>query len=119
MLKIAVIGSRGFNDYDLMKTTLESYRMIAPGITIVSGGAKGADSLAEKYASEMGLETIIFKPDWKTHGKIAGFLRNTTIIEEADLVIAFWDGESHGTLDSMKKAKKLNKTLIEIKYKEL
>jgi hypothetical protein len=46
----------------------------------------------------------VFPADWDKHGKAAGFLRNTTIIENADWVVAFWDGTSRGTSDSIKKA---------------
>jgi len=119
MLKLAVVGSRSFDDYELVKKFLDAYKAQTPELILVSGGASGADSLAERYAEENNLQIIVFKPDWKKYGKTAGFLRNTTIIEEADEVIAFWDGESHGTLDSMKKTKKLNKPLLEVKYKEL
>jgi hypothetical protein len=110
--KVAVIGSRTFQDYSLLKATLDQI----PGIQlIVSGGAKGADSLAEQYARENGIETPIFKPDWRKHGKIAGFLRNTTIVENSDMVVAFWDGVSNGTKNSIQTAGRLNKiTIIKI-----
>jgi hypothetical protein len=108
-MRVAVIGSRGFNDYELVVKTLSNL-----GITLlVSGGAIGADSLGEKYANEHDIPTLIFKPDWETHGKAAGMIRNTTIVENSDLVIAFWDGESKGTKDSITKAeKKGTKVLI-------
>lgn len=111
-MKVAVIGGRDFKDYELVKKTLS-------GITItllVSGGAIGADSLGEKYANENGIETLIFLPDWKTFGKRAGFLRNSEIINECEIVVAFWDGESKGTKDSIEKAKKLNKKVVIISY---
>ena len=107
-MKVAIIGSRGFTDYELVKKTLKPL-----GITlIISGGAAGADTLGEKYAKENGIETLIFKPDWKTYGKIAGFLRNTDIVEASELVIAFWDGTSKGTKDSIDKANKLDKKVL-------
>jgi hypothetical protein len=107
-MKVAIIGSRGFTDYELIKKTLKPL-----GITlIISGGAAGADTLGEKYANENGIETLIFKPDWKTHGKIAGFLRNTQIVEASELVIGFWDGTSKGTKDSLDKANKLGKKVL-------
>lgn len=107
-MKVAIIGSRGFTDYDLVKKTLQPL-----GITlIISGGAKGADTLGENYAKENGIETLIFKPDWKTYGKIAGFLRNTQIVEASELVVAFWDMESKGTKNSIDKANKLGKKLL-------
>ena len=119
MLKLAVVGSREFNDYTLLTLFLDAYKAKTPELILVSGGAVGADELAERYAKENNLQMIVFKPDWKKYGKTAGFLRNLTIVEEADEVIAFWDGESRGTLDSINKAKKIKKPLLEVKYKEL
>jgi hypothetical protein len=107
-MKIAVVGSRTFNDYSRIKAVLDGFNIS----TIVSGGAKGADSLGERYANEKGLDKLIFLPDWDTHGKAAGFIRNTDIIENADMVVACWDGESRGTKDSMTKAHRLRKDLL-------
>jgi hypothetical protein len=107
-MKVAVIGSRSFNDYDEVKKTLKDIVITL----IVSGGAKGADTLGERYADENNIPKKIFFPDWKKYGKKAGFIRNTEIINEADLVVAFWDGESNGTKDSIKKAKEQNKKIV-------
>ena len=101
-MKVAVVGSRGFSDYKLLSETLDKIKITL----IISGSAKGADTLGEQYAKDNGIETKIFKPDWEKHGKAAGMLRNTDIINEAELVVAFWDGSSKGTLDSINKAKK-------------
>jgi len=106
-MKVAVIGSRGFNNYELVKETLSPLDITL----VVSGGAMGADTLGERYARENGIPTKIFKPDW-TKGRGAGFLRNTDIINEADTVVAFWDGKSRGTLDSIKKAEKQGKKVL-------
>lgn len=112
-MRVAVIGSRGFNDYEKVKETLSKINITL----LVSGGAKGADLLGERYAKENNIETKIFIPDWDKHGKKAGFLRNTDIIENAELVVAFWDGTSKGTLDSINKTKEQNKKLIIINTK--
>ena len=111
-MKLAIIGSRGFTDYDLMKSNVD----LTTVDLIISGGAKGADSLAEKLANENQIPIKLFIPNWKTYGYQAGFIRNAYIIEEADKVIAFWDGKSKGTLDSINKAKKLGKHVIIIEY---
>lgn len=119
-MKLAIIGSRGFNDYDFLKKSVSDFlsRNSLVCTHIVSGGAKGADTLASQYAMEHQLEMIVFKPDWKQFGKRAGFIRNTEIIEKADVVIAFWDGISSGTKDAIMKAIELNKrTKIKI-YKQ-
>ena len=83
---------------------------------IISGGADGADSLAERYAKEQSIPTKIFLPDWKKYCKSAGMIRNTDIINEADVVVAFWDKSSNGTKDSIDKANKLGKKLILITF---
>ena len=112
-MKLAIIGSRGFNDYNFLKKNVSDFlkRNSLACTHIVSGGAKGADTLASQYAKEHQLEMIVFKPNWKQFGKRAGFIRNTTIIENADAVIAFWDGSSSGTKDAIMKAIELNKRI--------
>lgn len=105
---MAVIGSRTFEDYNRLKRILDLY----PVTTIVSGGAKGADSLGERYADEKGINKEIYVPQWDLFGKKAGFLRNTTIIENCDMVVAFWDKKSKGTKDSLDKAHSLSKTTL-------
>ena len=113
MINIAVIGSRSFNDYELLQKHMQQFSDIA---AIVSGGAIGADSLAERYAAENSIQMIVFKPDYEKHGRAAPFVRNTAIIEASDVVIAFWDGKSTGTLDSIKKARKLGKPVTIVEY---
>lgn len=93
MKKIAVVGSRKFSNYGLMKRTLKSY---LPFI-LITGGAIGADSLAEKFAEEFDLDTLIHYPEWKKYGRKAGMLRNTFIVRDCEQVIAFWDGASKRT----------------------
>lgn len=97
--KLAVIGSRNFNNYNLLSSTLNKYKDKISHI--VSGGARGADDLSERWANENDIPTIIFLADWNTHGKKAGMLRNHDIIKECDACIAFWDGESNGTKHSI------------------
>ena len=101
----AVIGSRSFNNYDFLEENLDTFDITE----IVSGGAKGADSLAERYAKENDLPMKIFPPDWETHGKQAAFIRNKEIIDYAEIVIAFWDGKSTGTKHSIDIANKQGK----------
>ena len=117
-MKIAIVGGRDFLDYELLKKELGKF-IDENGISlcsIVSGGAKGADTLAEKFATEMGVEMIVFKPDFEKFGRGAALARNTQIVECADTVFAFWDGKSTGTNDSIKKTEKLGKKLLIINY---
>lgn len=100
-MKLAVVGSREFTNYNLLCNTLDNI----PGITtIVSGGARGADTFASLYAKQRNIPVIEFKPDWNKYGKSAGFIRNKQIVDECDQLIAFWDGVSRGTNHSIKLA---------------
>lgn len=83
---------------------------------VVSGGAKGPDTLGVLWAKENDVEVKEFMPDWEKYGRAAGFKRNSQIVESANLVIAFWDGLSRGTKDSIDKARKLNKRVEIIKF---
>ena len=118
-MNIAIVGGRDFSDYTLLKESLLAYISIyrVPD-NIVSGGAKGADTLAAQFATEMGIPLLVFKPDYQKYGRGATLIRNTQIIENAEVVFAFWDGESKGTKDSITKAKKLQKELYIISYGE-
>ncbi|MBQ0010938.1 MAG: DUF2493 domain-containing protein [Ruminococcus sp.] len=98
-MKIAVIGSRSIA-YDRMQETVFAYleRYIPVNATeIVSGGAVGADKLAERYADLHHLRKTVFLPDYETHGRRAPLVRNEQIVKAADYVLAFWDGKSRGT----------------------
>lgn len=61
-MKVAIVGSRNFNNYDLLKQTIEKLDFSVT--QIISGGAKGADSLAEQWAKEFNIPIIIHKPEW-------------------------------------------------------
>lgn len=100
-MRIGIVGSRTFNDLQLVRNTIDPEGIIL----VVSGGAKGADSLAEQFAAENNIPTLVFKPEWKKYGYTAGFIRNTTIVENSDHIYAFWDGSSRGTMDTVNKAR--------------
>jgi len=112
-MKIAVIGSRGFNDYNLIEQTLNKVESISK---IISGGANGADTLAEQYANKNNIEILIFKPDYKKYNRGAPLKRNLQIIDSADIIFAFWDGESKGTLHAINYARKSGKEVNIISY---
>lgn len=107
-MKTAVIGSRTFNNQKKLFEVLSKHNISL----VISGGAKGADKLAESYADVSNIEKLIFLPDWGKHRKAAGFIRNKDIIENAELVIAFWDGVSKGTKHSIDLAVSLGKKVI-------
>lgn len=108
-MKLAIIGSRGFNDINLLNETLNP--LIFQIELVVSGGAKGADKMGEEWAKRHGIDTLIFQAEWNKYGKSAGFIRNEDIIKNADYVIAFWDQKSKGTLHSINLAKELKKPI--------
>jgi hypothetical protein len=107
MVKLAVIGSRDFTNYVLLKAELLPFKDKIQ--VIISGGAIGADTLAEKFADEFGIPKIIHLAEWDKYGKRAGFIRNELIINDCDAVVAFWDGESKGTKNSIDIANKQGK----------
>ncbi len=102
-MKVAIIGSRGLELADFSP-------YLPPETTeIVSGGARGIDRCARRFAHEKGLKLTEFLPDYDTYGRSAPLLRNLTIIDYSDLVLAFWDGQSPGTrfvIENCRKKKK-------------
>jgi len=111
-MKIAIIGSRSFINIDLMTQTLNDLDIDE----IISGGAKGADTLARNYAIENRIPLKEFKPDWAQYGRGAGIIRNKQIIDSADYILAFWDGQSKGTQSSINYAKKNDKPIKVITF---
>lgn len=110
MNKVGIVGSRWFTNYDVFLTELKSLNLKVD--VIISGGAKGVDSLAEQYAKENNIPIIIYYPDWNKHGKSAGFIRNKRIVENSDSIIAFWDNKSLGTKNTIDLAMKCSKKVI-------
>ena len=100
---LLIAGSRTFNDYSYLKERCD-YMLQNQNrkIVIVSGGAKGADSLAEQYAKEKGYELVVMPAEWDKYGKSAGFRRNEKMHQyiarfQKRGCICFWDGNSKGT----------------------
>ena len=100
-MRVAIVGSRNWREGERIADYIN--RLPADTV-IISGGARGADSMAAKIARYRGLEVVEYLPDWNANGKAAGVMRNTTIVENADAVVAFWDGKSKGTIDTVNKA---------------
>jgi hypothetical protein len=112
---IGIVGSRRRNkilDYETLLAKVVV--LLEPGDRIVSGGCpKGADNFAEMIAKEKGLTITIHYPDWNKHGKAAGFVRNSRIAEDCDVLIALpHPDRKGGTEDTIKKAGKLGKKVI-------
>lgn len=104
-MKVAVIGSR-----NLSVDNLDDY-LPCDCDEIVSGGAVGIDSSAADYANANNLKLTEFLPEYNKYGRAAPIVRNKQIVEYADLVIAFWDGNSKGTLSVIKHCEKIRKEI--------
>lgn len=111
-MKIAIVGSRNYTDRWQMGVSLALELDIhGDDVTIISGGAKGADTMAEEFARVFGLETEIYPADWEKYGMGAGIIRNATIVEHCDMMLAFYgpDGPTPGTQSSVRLAKETGK----------
>lgn len=105
-MKLAIVGSRDYPRLeDVRQFVFEQERTTV----IVSGGARGVDSVAVEEARRLHMPYEVYPADWNQHGRSAGFRRNQTIVDAADEVVAFWDGESRGTTDTVNRAKRANK----------
>jgi len=108
-MKIAIIGSRSFDNYGKLESFVLSRISLSDISEVVSGGARGADTLAALFAEVHNVPLRLFPAEWDSYGKQAGFLRNQKIIDYCDKVFAFWDGSSKGTSHSIELAKNAGK----------
>lgn len=116
-MKVAIVGSREWNDYFIFKAYIDKFREHIKMDMIISGGARGVDSMAEKYALENEIEFIEFAPKPEEGFPRAFFRRNLRIVSAANCVIAFPRGKSTGTRHAISLAKKLNKQLYVVEVK--
>lgn len=109
---VLVCGGRDMSNVDLLFETLNALTP-RPGV-IVHGGHKGADMLAGHWARSQGVTEVVFPANWDTHGRAAGPIRNTAMIEvmKPDLVVAFPGGT--GTADTVRKARSNNLCVLEV-----
>lgn len=116
MVKIIVAGSRSFDNYDLLEEKLDELIKGRKNTEIVSGNARGADLLGERYGKERELEIKRFPADWNKFGKKAGYLRNEEMAKYADVCVCFWDGSSAGTKNMIDLAEKYKLKTFVIRY---
>lgn len=107
-MKVIIAGSRDFDDYNKLCEVCDFMLQNHTEIEVISGGARGADKLGEKYANERGYTVTQFKADWNKHGKSAGYKRNAEMAEYGDALICFWDGKSKGSKHMINLAEKHN-----------
>lgn len=105
-MKVAVIGSRSITAYPLEEV------ISAETTEIISGGARGVDTIAREYAQQHGIPLTEIRPDYARYGKGAPLRRNLEIIARAELVIALWDGNSTGTAQVIDECRKHGKPVI-------
>lgn len=94
-METIIAGGRDYHNYDTVLEAIKESQF--PISVVVSGGAKGVDALGERYALENNIHLEVYPADWEKHGRAAGPIRNRLMAENADALIAIWDGESIGT----------------------
>jgi len=105
-MKVIVAGSRTITDYEFLEHAItESGFEITQ---IISGGARGVDSMGERFAREKNIQCRVMTANWDVYGKSAGYIRNEDMAKVADALIALWDGESKGTRNMINIAKRNN-----------
>jgi hypothetical protein len=108
---VCIFGSRKFPRLEMVDDYVDT---LPPGTVLIVGGAPGVDLRAETRAIKRGLAYERYDADWDKHGKAAGFMRNTTMMEKSTRGVGFWDGHSRGTLDTIKKFKDAGKPCVVI-----
>jgi hypothetical protein len=116
-MRVIIAGGRDFNDYDLLKIKCDRILQNQDEVIIISGGAKGADSLGERYAKDKGYTIDLFPAKWDEYGKKVGPIRNEEMANNADSLIAFWDGNSKGTKHMIDTATNKGLSVRVIEYK--
>lgn len=116
MKRILITGSRHHTDRELIEGAIERAvdGLRSTEVTIIAGGAPGADSIAEQYARREQFNLEVHLADWHKHGRSAGPKRNRAMVESgADVVLGFPIGPSIGTRGCMKMAREAGIEVIE------
>jgi len=105
-MRVIIAGSRNIVNYDIVEEAIEKSKFTIS--EVVSGAAKGVDTLGEEWAENNKKYCKRFPADWDTYGKSAGIIRNVHMADYADALIAVWNGSSRGTQHMIKTAKDRN-----------
>lgn len=108
MKRIAIVGSRGWGN---KQAVIDLVRALPLGTVVVTGGARGVDSIAEEEALKCGLVVAVCRASFEQWGRAAGPVRNKIIVDLADEVFAFWDGKSPGTKNTIHHANQAGKKI--------
>jgi hypothetical protein len=114
-LKIIIAGSRTITDYEQLRLAMwgaNIAKVLIPAYSfeIVSGGAKGVDTLAKRYAQECGYPLTEMKPQYQSsHDPGAPLRRNDDMAAYGDVLVAVWDGTSTGTQNMIECMRKRGK----------
>ena len=111
-MKALIVGSRSITEFDLSKIMTPDMEMI------ISGGAKGVDALAERYADEHKLSKLIMRPRYDRYGRAAPLKRNEQMVDMADVVLVLWDGVSRGAQYTIRYAEQKGKPITVIKIEQ-
>lgn len=103
-MRTIIAGSRDCTDKRELLAALECCGWTPT--TVISGAARGADRLGEIWAAEANVPCERFPADWDTNGKAAGYKRNVQMADNAEALIALWDGASKGTKHTIDIAKR-------------
>lgn len=116
--KLSITGTRGFNDYDWLVAECDKFikECGLQRVIVVSGGARGTDKLAERYAAAREYAFELYKPNWVTRGRIAGLLRNEDMARAVTHGVVFWDGASKGTRHMITLLRRFSRTHRVIHY---
>ena len=105
-MKLLIVGSRSITDFDLSPYISNDVD------TVISGGANGVDTLAEKYADVHKISKYIVRPKYDVYGRGAPLKRNEMMVDMADSILVIWDGESKGTQYTINYAEKKKKSIL-------
>lgn len=110
-MRVAIVGSRDYPNLEQVRQFVRALAQKYPRAEIVSGGARGVDQAAQDEGIQCGLVVTPIPAEWdkykRSNGKNpAGMIRNQVIVDNADIVVAFWDGKSRGTKHTIDTARK-------------